>query len=104
MATDDGELSDSESTTLVQRLYEYNSGNPEFISQVIKETSAWFFSCGDINEKAMIFREMVDALNNLSANIKLAVVNDLEKIAQADGVIHENEQSLYNYVLTAFTS
>jgi uncharacterized tellurite resistance protein B-like protein len=104
MATDDGQLTESESKSVVQRLYEYNSENPDFNNQVIKETTDWFFSCADLNEKAMFFREMVAALNTLSASLKLAIVNDLEKIAQADGVIHENERVLYNYVLTAFTS
>ena len=104
MGKDDGALTDSETDLIVKSLFEYDSANPDFIKQAIDESSDWFFSCVDINEKSLIFKEMVDSLSSLNSSLKLAIINDLEKIAQADGVIHENEQTFYSYVLNAFNS
>jgi hypothetical protein len=106
MGVDDGELKKSESDLIVKCLFEYDSSNSntDYFKEVIEETSNWIFSCADIDEKALIFKEMVDSLSTLSANIKLSIIKDLEKIAHSDGIIHENEQSFYSYVLTAFNS
>ncbi len=104
MGKDDGEITDSESELIVKSLFEYDSTNPEFIKQAIKESTDWYFSCADINEKVLIFMEMVDSLSSLNSSFKLAIINDLERIAEVDGVIHENEQVFYSYVLNAFNS
>ncbi|MFM7589429.1 MAG: hypothetical protein ACKO55_09985 [Bacteroidota bacterium] len=95
----DGEMADSETAVLVQKVLEWVPEDPAAAKSSITTAANWWLESHKQGGIDAVYSEFAVCIGlvkeNVGDNVKRAILSDLAAIFEADGKVTKGEQALY---------